>query len=123
MEKKFTCVVCPIGCELNVKYDESNLSEDSIEVSGNTCPRGAKYAKTELIHPERTLTSIIRTDSSILPMLPVKTSSPIPKEKLFDAMKLLNSLSASVPISAGDILYKDFICEGINLVACRTVKK
>ncbi len=123
MEKTFTCVVCPIGCELHIKYDENNLSPDSIKVSGNTCPRGEKYAKTELTHPERTLTSVIRTDSDILPMLPVKTSSPIPKEKLFDAMKLLNTLSATVPVNAGDIIYKDFVTIGTNLVACRSMKE
>ncbi len=123
MEKKFTCVVCPIGCELHVKYDENDLSAAKIEVSGNTCPRGEKYAKAELIHPERTLTSVIRTDSEILPMLPVKTSSPIPKEKLFDAIKFLNTLSATVPVDAGGIIYKDFITSGTNLVACRSIKK
>ena len=123
MEKVFTCVVCPVGCELHVKYDENDLTAENIKVTGNTCPRGEKYAKSELIHPERTLTSIVRTDSSELPMLPVKTSSPIPKEKLFDAMKLLNALSATVPVNAGDIIYKDFIKEGVNLVACRTIKK
>ncbi len=123
MEKVFTCVVCPIGCELHVKYDENNLTDESIKVTGNTCPRGEKYAKSELIHPERTLTSIVRTDSSELPMLPVKTSHPIPKEKIFDAMKLLNTLSVTVPVKIGDIIYKDFIREGVNLVACRTIKK
>ncbi len=122
-EKKFTCVVCPIGCELTVRYDENNISDNTISVSGNTCPRGEKYARTELVHPERTLTSIIKTNSSVLSMLPVKTSAPIPKEKIFDAMRLLNTLSANVPIKMGDIIYKNFIVDGVNLVACRTVSE
>ena len=121
MEKKFTCVVCPIGCELCVRYDENNISDDTITVSGNTCPRGEKYAKTELVHPERTLTSIVKSDSSILPMIPVKTSASIPKDKIFDAMKLLNTLSVNVPVKAGDILYKNFIENGVNLVICRSI--
>lgn len=122
-EKKFTCVICPIGCELTVKYDENNISDGTISVSGNTCPRGEKYAKTELVHPERTLTSIIKTNSSVLSMLPVKTSAPIPKEKLFDAMQLLSTLSVDVPINMGDVIYKNFMVDGVNLVACRTIKQ
>ena len=123
MEKKFTCVVCPIGCELCVNYDESNISDETIKVSGNTCPRGEKYAKTELVHPMRTLTSIVKSDSKVLPMIPVKTSAPIPKEKLFEAMALLNTLFVNIPVTVGDIIYKNFGAEGVNLVICRTIKK
>lgn len=123
MEKKFTCVICPIGCELYVNYDENDISDKKIKVTGNTCPRGEKYAKTEIVHPERTLTSIVKCDSSTLRMLPVKTSAPIPKEKLFEAMKLLNTINVKVPIKQGDILYKNFVCDGVHLVACRSVKE
>ena len=123
MKKTFTCVVCPIGCELTVEYDENNHSADSIKVTGNTCPRGEKYAKTEIVSPERTLTSTVRTNSDILPMLPVKTSSPIPKDKLFEAMAVLNKVTVSVPVKTGDVIISDFITEGINLVACRSVSK
>ncbi|MBE6570628.1 MAG: DUF1667 domain-containing protein [Ruminococcaceae bacterium] len=122
MEKTFTCVVCPIGCELTVNYDENDIIDEKISVHGNSCPRGEKYAKTELIHPERTLTSIVKCDSSTLSMLPVKTSSPIPKEKLFEAMKLINTITAKAPIKQGDILYKNFVVDGVDLVACRSVK-
>ena len=123
MKKIFTCVVCPIGCELTVEYDENNLSPDNVKVSGNTCPRGEKYAKTEMISPERTLTSTVKTNSAELAMLPVKTSAPIPKGKMFEAMEQLNKITVSVPIKAGDVIVSDFVTNGINLVACRTVKK
>lgn len=123
MKRIFTCVVCPIGCELHVEYDENNLMHENIAVSGNTCPRGDKYAKTEIISPERTLTSTVKTDSRELAMLPVKTSTPIPKDKLFEAMEIINQVSVSVPVYAGDVIISDFITKGVNLVACRTVKK
>lgn len=123
MEKKFTCVVCPIGCELHIEYDEKTMNEETFKVSGNTCPRGEKYAKTEIISPERTLTSTVRSDSKILTMIPVKTSAPIPKDKLFEAMQQLNGIAVKVPVKAGDILVENFISDGINLVVCRSVDK
>ncbi len=123
MKKIFTCVVCPIGCELTVEYDENNIVSDNVKVSGNTCPRGEKYAKTEIVSPERTLTSTVKTNSAELPMLPVKTDAPIPKGKMFEAMKQLNKISVSVPVNAGDVIAADFITKGVNLVSCRTIKK
>lgn len=119
-EQTFTCVVCPMGCELTVQYQEGADSADC-KVSGNTCPRGAAYAKSEIFHPERTLTSTVRTDSKLLPMCPVKTDAPIPKEKLFDAMKVLNALSVKVPVTCGDVLEENFAGTGVKLVACRTI--
>jgi len=123
VKKIFTCVVCPIGCELTVEYDENNIISDNVKVSGNTCPRGEKYAKTEIVSPERTLTSTVKTNSTELPMLPVKTDAPIPKGKMFEAMKQLNKISVSVPVNAGDVIAADFITKGVNLVSCRTIKK
>lgn len=123
MEKRFTCVVCPIGCELKIEYDEKTMNEESFKVTGNTCPRGAQYAKTEIVSPERTLTSTVRSDSTVIPMIPVKTSAPIPKGKLFEAMKQLNTINVNVPVNAGDILVKNFIKEGVDLVIARSVKE
>ena len=41
MEK--ICIVCPKGCRLSISQDG-----DKINVSGNFCPRGVKYAQQEL---------------------------------------------------------------------------
>ena len=45
--KELICIVCPKGCHL--KVDEEN----GCAVTGNGCPRGAEYGKSELLHPTR----------------------------------------------------------------------
>jgi CxxC motif-containing protein len=45
----------------------------------------------------------------------VKTASPIPKEKLFEAMELVNRLEVSLPVRIGDVLMEDLF--GAKLVA------
>ena len=40
--KEMICIVCPRGCHLKVN--------DNNEVSGNFCPRGAKYAIEEIFN-------------------------------------------------------------------------
>ena len=107
---ELTCIVCPMGCPLRVEQDETG---EVRAVSGNTCPRGAEYGKNEVLHPVRTLTSTVRTAGGKL--LPVKTDRPIPKDKLFEAMARVNTLTVSLPVHIGDVLLADLF--GANLVA------
>lgn len=119
MEKRImTCVTCPVGCEMTVEYKNKKL----ISVSGATCKRGEKYGADEIENPRRTVTSTIPVDGGQVKLLPVKTDKPIPKDKIPEAMKIINKQRASVPIRVGDIIHADFIEDGINLVACRTVE-
>ena len=118
-KKTLTCIVCPIGCKIDVTLDEGGKI---LDITGNTCRRGYKYAETEFTNPTRTLTSTVRCDSEFDKLLPVRTSAPIPKGKLFDAMKLINQIEVRAPISRGDVVCADFIEPGINLIACKNVK-
>lgn len=116
-ERKMTCVICPRGCRMTVKVENNTL----VECKDNFCVRGATYAKSEIASPTRVLTSTVRTNSAAIPLLPVKTSSAIPKDKLFDAMKLLKTISATAPLKSGDIVSKNFVIEGVNLLAGRNI--
>ena len=111
--KELTCIICPRGCHLVV--------DDELNVTGNTCPRGAVYAKNELTHPTRTLTSTVRIESSIESMLPVKSDNPLPKEKIFDAMELINKTTVKAPIKIGDIIIKNIFGLEVNIVATKDI--
>lgn len=121
MKKELTCVVCPVGCKITAELDDSGKV---IDVTGNTCPRGKKYAESEITHPVRTLTSTVKiTDAeNAVSMLPVKTSRPIPRESMFEAMNIIRGITVTAPINQGDIIASDFIEPGTNLIACKTVK-
>ena len=66
-------------------------------MTGNACPRGAEYGRNELLHPVRTVTSTVRAEGSAIRRLPVKTDRPLPKEKIFDCIALLNTITAHDP--------------------------
>ena len=117
--KNLTCIVCPMGCQLEVKLDKDGKVRD---ISGNSCKRGYNYANTEFTNPTRTLTSTVKlVGSKVDKFLPVRTAAPIPKPKLFEAMKLIDSLEVKVPVKRGDVVFADFIEKGVDLVACKTV--
>lgn len=111
MIKEMTCIICPLGCTLVCELSDNKL----ISVSGNTCPRGAKYAEDECINPRRCVTStVICEDNSLLP---VKTDRPIPKDKVMECMKIINSVTAPLPVSAGDVIIEDVF--GSNIIATK----
>lgn len=114
--RELTCVVCPAGCKITVTLNGT----DVVSVTGNTCPRGKSYAESEVTNPVRTLTSsVVLTSDAGEKMLPVKTDRPIPKSTMFEAMKIIHKTKISSPVKTGDIIVKDFIEPGTNLVACK----
>lgn len=117
MKKELTCIVCPMGCHLSVELDEAGLP---VSVEGNRCPRGAAYAKDELTHPTRTLTSTVRLANREGRMLSVKTNRPISKGKLFDAMEILRTVAVEAPVSIGDVIVADLFGEA-DVVATENV--
>lgn len=108
-ERQMTCIICPMGCSINVKME----GEEILEISGNTCKRGAAYAESEMRHPERTVTTTMRCEDGQI--LSVKTDRPIPKSKVMDCMDRINRHRAAVPVAIGDILLRDVF--GSNVVA------
>ena len=114
MTRNLTCIVCPLGCDLTVELENGNV----ISVNGNSCPRGKKYAETECVAPVRTVTSTVKCDDGSL--VSVKTNAPIPKEKMFDCIKIINNTVAHLPISVGDVIIKDVF--GSNIVATQNKK-
>lgn len=102
MKRELTCIICPRGCPLTV-----TVQDGSATVQGNACPKGAVYGTDECLHPTRTLTSTVRVTNRTDTMVSVKTASPIPKEKLSDAMKRIRSLQIDAPVSLGTVVLED----------------
>ena len=63
--RELTCVACPMGCQMTASIDNGVV----VSVTGNTCPRGKKYAETECTHPVRPLTT------TAYPQIPQKQHS------------------------------------------------
>ncbi len=115
MKRVMTCIECPQGCRLEIEADGSRV----IEVTGNKCKRGEAYGRQETEAPMRTLTTCVLTRGLELKMLPVRTSRPIPKEKLFEAMEAVKRLVVTSPVKEGSVVAADFLGLGADLVACR----
>lgn len=112
--KILTCIVCPKGCTLNVDAPKG-------EVTGNGCSRGKDYGIAEVTNPTRVLTTTVAIENAIHPRLPVKTSHPIPKGKLLEAMAVIDTIRVNSPVQIGDVIYPNLLDTGIDLVACSSM--
>ena len=112
MEKKYlTCIVCPKGCELEVRLE----GKEVIAVIGNACKRGEAYARTEFTAPMRTLTTTAPIEGG--GVVPCKTDKPVPKELLFECMIAVNKLRVPKDTKAGDVLLDNILGTGANIIA------
>lgn len=106
------CIVCPRGCRLKV--------EDGV-VSGNTCKKGEAFAIAEMSCPMRTVCSTVATIFESMPVLPVRTAGEIPKAKIGEMMEFVNGLKVTDKVKRGDIIAKNIVGTGVNLIATESI--
>lgn len=118
MEKRaLTCICCPMGCQLQVTLEGKAVTD----VIGNTCPRGAEYAKKEVTNPTRIVTTTVRVIGGTEPMVSVKTAKDIPKEKIFQCVRALKDMKVPAPVHIGDVILKDAAGMKVDIVATKNI--
>ncbi|MHC6178579.1 DUF1667 domain-containing protein [Clostridium sp. JNZ X4-2] len=117
--RELTCIGCPMGCQLLVKLDGAKV----VEVTGNTCKRGEEYGKKECTNPTRIVTSSVYVEGGEIDVVPVKTESDIPKEKIFDCIKALKGIVVKAPVNIGDVILENVVDSGVNIIATKKIDK
>jgi CxxC motif-containing protein len=108
------CVACPKGCRL-----EARREDGEILVSHAGCKRGKQYAIGEITDPRRMVASTVRIQGGLHPLMPVYTSAPFPKDQIFRLLDHLRATKIQAPVKAGDIVIKNALGTGIDVVASR----
>lgn len=116
-DEQITCILCPIGCNIRINKNKNKIIE------GVKCDKGMEYAKNEMLNPMRILTTSIIVINGIMPLVSVKTSKPIPKNKIFEIIKIIKKVKVNAPIQIGDIIIKNILETGSDIIATKTVKK
>ena len=118
MERRnLTCIGCPMGCLMTVEMENGEV----ISVSGNTCKRGDDYARKEVTHPTRIVTSSVRVTGGTIPMVSVKTAHDIPKEKIMDIMACIEHVTVAAPVKIGDVIVTNAADTGVDMIATKNI--
>jgi CxxC motif-containing protein len=115
MIKNLICIECPKSCVLTLDIENCRV----VKVSGNQCPKGEDYGKAEIENPLRILTATVLCQGLSLKMAPVRTDKPIPKAKIQEAVSEIRKMRIGRAVQSGDILARDFLGLGVNLIATR----
>jgi CxxC motif-containing protein len=67
------------------------------------------------------LTSTVKVNSTLQRRLSVKTTDDIPKGLIFKAMEKINQIEAKVPVKTGDVLLKNILDTGVDIVSTMSI--
>lgn len=116
--RQLICIGCPVGCLITAEKQQ----DGTLKITGNRCPKGEAYARSEMTAPVRTITSFIRIEGSENKVVPVKTKEGIPKGKIWQCMKEIKQARVKAPVNVGDILIENAAGSGVPVVATGQVK-
>lgn len=116
--KELTCIGCPRGCRLEIELTGSEYC-----VTGNSCSRGREFAISEMTAPKRMVCSTVRTVFEETPVLPVRVSEDIPKERIFDVMGQINEVTVTERIGRGDVVIKNVLGLGVDVISASDLLK
>lgn len=113
--RELICIGCPMGCPLTVTLEQGEV----VQVQGNTCKRGDVYARKEVMHPTRIVTSTVRVSGGCLPVVSVKTREDIPKDMIAACVKALRQVELQAPVAVGDVALANVADTGVDVIATR----
>ena len=112
MKKDIICIVCPSSCHVTVEGENGKIKE----ITGFSCRNGEKYARDEFLAPKRTLTSTVKAIGYVAPVIPIRSTKPIPKELLLESMKVINEVQAVSPFIIGKVVVENILGTGADII-------
>jgi len=117
--ERLVCIICPNSCEIEVRIRNGSIKE----IEGNLCHKGEEYVRSELFNPKRIVTSTVVVLNGEIPLVSVKTSRGVPKEKIFDVMDEISKIEINAPVKLGDVILRNVANTGADIIATRNVDK
>lgn len=122
--REILCTVCPKGCIIHA----TKAREGSWSFEGYTCKRGLEYAKDEILHPKRVLTTSVLQVLRICEngrvfyrrrLVAVRSSRPIPLDLLFEAMEKIRRTIVRKTVGEGDVVLPDILGTHADIIVTR----
>ena len=114
-QRRFICVICPVGCTIDASIESGELRE----ITGHACKRGVAFVHEELTAPKRMLTTTVRVKGGKLPLVPVRSTAPLPKELLLPVAALLRKVTLEAPVREHQVVVANVLGTGVDIITSR----
>jgi len=114
-----TCIICPMGCKAKVTIKNGKISK----IGDIECSRGEEYVIRELETPMRDFFTTVRIKGASTPVLPVRSTQPIPKDKIMDCALELANIAVDAPVKVGEVIVKNLLGLGVDIIATRDMDR
>ena len=122
MNRTFTCIICPVGCEIEVRYDPGIENAPLIqEIFGASCIRGKSYVENELKNPLRTVTSSVLVSGGRLPVTSVRLTGMVPRNRIMNVIEELNKVRLQAPVEIGQVVISNILGLGCDVIVTKRV--
>ncbi|NOZ92310.1 MAG: DUF1667 domain-containing protein [Dictyoglomi bacterium] len=120
MRRQCKCIMCPVGCEIEIVLDDSG---NVVEVIGGLCERGRNFAKETAGQNMQIVTTTIKLAKPVgeVRVVPVKTLTPVPVSQMKEVVSYLKTLVVQPPVKVGDVIADNIGGKYIIVVATRSV--
>jgi len=122
MEKEIrevTCILCPVGCKIIVEIKDGEI----VKLENAGCNRGRDYAEQEIKSPVRDFFTTVRVKDGKIPVVSVRSTGPVPKHMLMRCALELAKIVVPAPVRIGDIIVKNMMNLGVDIIATKNVEK
>ena len=117
MLQEYTCIICPNGCDITAEIEGVKI----LSLKGAACKRGHEYVNQELTNPHRNIASSILLECGVLPLVSVRLSKPIPKEKIIDVMAVIKKTRLKAPVSVGQVAIANILGLNSDVIVTKNV--
>lgn len=117
MTRTFTCILCPNGCEIEATVEDGEI----VSIEGSLCEKGRDYVGQEVLHPVRNIASSVLVCGGELPLVSVRLTVPVPKERIFDVMAEIKKQRLTAPVHRGQVVVENVLGLGSDVIATKSV--
>lgn len=117
MIKEYICIICPNGCEIEALIEGTSV----LKIEGAVCARGREYVEQELINPQRNIATSVLVEGGVLPLVSVRLTKPIPKNRIFDVMNEIKKIKLSAPVRINQIVMENVLNLNSDVIATKNV--
>jgi len=117
MIREFICIACPNGCDMEAEIVDKQI----ISVKGAKCKRGNEYISQEVIDPKRNIASSVKVISGEIPLVSVRLTDLISKDRIFDTMSEIKKIKIEAPVKIGQVLISNVLNLGVDVIATKHI--